>query len=123
VIFGHLRGSDRPQAALITTLLLTSLATFAVGFVPTYAQVGIWGAVILTIIRFIQGLGLGGVPNNSLLEWCATHRSHHLPVDAPPKDSLGLFFHCPDRGIGSVSHRPEGRDRPSFELLFQRKRA
>jgi MFS family permease len=44
---------------LVATLLLTGLATFAVGFVPTYDQVGIWGAVILTIIRFIQGVGVG----------------------------------------------------------------
>jgi MFS family permease len=47
----------RPQGALVATLLLTCLATFAVGFVPTYDQVGIWGAVVLTIIRFIQGVG------------------------------------------------------------------
>src|SRR5271169_3932621 len=47
------------SASLIATLLLTGLATFAVGFVPTYDQVGIWGAVILTVIRFIQGVGIG----------------------------------------------------------------
>ncbi len=45
---------------MVTTLLLPGLATFAVGFVPTYDQIGIWGAVILTIIRFIQGVGVGG---------------------------------------------------------------
>jgi len=57
-IFGHYGDRIGRKAALITTLLLTGLATFAVGFVPTYEQVGIWGAVILTIIRFIQGFGL-----------------------------------------------------------------
>ena len=45
---------------MIATLLLTGLSTFAVGFVPSYAQIGIWGAVILTIVRFTQGIGLGG---------------------------------------------------------------
>ena len=46
---------------------MTGLATFAVGFIPTYEQVGIWGAVILIIIRFIQGLRLGGEWGGSVL--------------------------------------------------------
>jgi MFS family permease len=41
-------------------LLLTGLSTFAVGFVPGYAEIGIWGAVILTVLRLIQGIGVGG---------------------------------------------------------------
>ena len=49
-IFGHFGDRIGRKSALITTLLLTGLATFAVGFVPTYEQVGIWGAVILTVI-------------------------------------------------------------------------
>jgi MFS family permease len=56
--------------------LITGLATFAVGFVPTYDQVGIWGAVILTAIRFIQGVGVGGEWGGSVLlsmEWARTN--------------------------------------------------
>src|SRR6201993_4117606 len=56
-IFGHYGDRIGRKAALIATLLMTGLATSAVGFVPTYEQAGIWGAVILTIIRFVQGLG------------------------------------------------------------------
>jgi hypothetical protein len=41
-------------------LLLTGLSTFAVGFVRGYAEIGIWGAVILTVLRLIQGIGVGG---------------------------------------------------------------
>ena len=59
-IFGHYGDRIGRKAALIATLLITGLATFAVGFVPTYDSIGIWGAVILTIIRFIQGIGVGG---------------------------------------------------------------
>ena len=59
-IFGHYGDRIGRKAALIATLLITGLATFAVGFVPGYATIGIWGAVILTIIRFIQGSGSGG---------------------------------------------------------------
>ncbi len=61
---------------MIASLLLTGLATFAVGFVPTYDQVGIWGAVILTVIRFIQGVGVGGEWGGSVLlsmEWARTN--------------------------------------------------
>jgi MFS family permease len=58
-IFGHYGDRLGRKGALIATLLLTGLATAAVGLVPTYEQVGVWGAVILTIIRFIQGVGVG----------------------------------------------------------------
>src|SRR5713101_5768390 len=57
-IFGHYGDRIGRKAALIGTLLLTGLATFAVGFVPSYDQIGIWGAVILTTLRFVQGVGV-----------------------------------------------------------------
>src|SRR5262249_21085501 len=56
-IFGHYGDRIGRKAVLIATLLITGFATFAVGLVPTYESIGIWGAVILTIIRFIQGIG------------------------------------------------------------------
>src|SRR5216683_3459873 len=51
-IFGHYGDRIGRKATLITTLLLTGLSTFAVGFVPGYAEIGIWGAVILTLLRW-----------------------------------------------------------------------
>src|SRR5690242_19879507 len=75
--FGHFGDRIGRKGALIATLLTTGLATFAVGFVPTYETVGIWGAVILTIIRFIQGIGVGGEWGGSVLlsmEWARTNR-------------------------------------------------
>ena len=75
MIFGHYGDRIGRKGALVATLLLTGLAIFAVGFVPTYDQVGIWGAVILTIIRFIQGVGVGGEWGGSVLlsmEWART---------------------------------------------------
>ncbi len=56
-IFGHDGGRIGRKATPIVTLLLMRLATFAVAFVPTCATIGIWGAVILTGLRFIQGVG------------------------------------------------------------------
>jgi MFS family permease len=76
-IFGHYGDRIGRKGALIATLLITGLATFAVGFVPGYEAIGIWGAVILTIIRFIQGVGVGGEWGGSVLpamEWARTNK-------------------------------------------------
>ena len=76
-IFGHYGDRIGRKGALIATLLITGLSTFAVGFVPGYAVIGIWGAVILTIIRFIQGVGVGGEWGGSVLlamEWARTNK-------------------------------------------------
>src|SRR3978361_937061 len=59
-IFGHYGDRIGSKAALIATLLLTGAATFAVALVPTYDQIGIWGAIILLLLRFMQGIGVGG---------------------------------------------------------------
>ena len=66
---------------LITTLLLTGFATVAVGLVPTYATIGIWGAVLLTFIRLVQGIGVGGEWGGSVLlamEWSRTTKNRGL---------------------------------------------
>jgi MFS family permease len=74
-IFGHYGDRIGRKATLIATLLLTGLSTFAVGFVPGYAQIGIWGAVMLTLLRLIQGIGVGGEWGGAVLlsmEWART---------------------------------------------------
>jgi MFS family permease len=76
-IFGHYGDRIGRKGALIATLLITGLSTFAVGFVPGYSVIGIWGAVILTIIPFIQGVGVGGEWGGSVLlamEWARTNK-------------------------------------------------
>jgi metabolite-proton symporter len=76
-IFGHYGDRIGRKSTLIATLLMMGLATFAVAFVPTYDAVGIWGAVILTLLRFLQGVGVGGEWGGSVLlsmEWA---RSNH----------------------------------------------
>src|SRR3984957_12495424 len=50
-IFGHFGDRIGRKATLIVTLLVTGIATFCVGLVPTYATIGIWGSVLLTFIR------------------------------------------------------------------------
>src|SRR5260370_83273 len=78
-IFGHWGDRIGRKATLIATLLVTGLATVAVGLVPTYESIGIWGAVLLTVIRLAQGIGVGGEWGGSVLlamEWArsTTHR-------------------------------------------------
>src|SRR4051812_35316624 len=76
-IFGHFGDRIGRKATLIATLLITGFATVAVGLVPGYASIGIWGAVLLTFIRLVQGIGVGGEWGGSVLlamEWAQKHR-------------------------------------------------
>src|SRR5271154_18944 len=95
-IFGHYGDRIGRKATLIATLLITGFATFAVGLVPTYDSIGIWGAVILTIIRFLQGIGVGGEWGGSVLlsmEWARTN-SHRGFVASWPQFGApaGIFL-------------------------------
>jgi MFS family permease len=93
--FGHYGDRIGRKATLIATLLLTGLSTFAVGFVPSYASIGIWGAVILTIVRFIQGMGIGGEWGGATLiamEWAKTNKHRGFITSWPQWGGpAGLF--------------------------------
>lgn len=95
-IFGHYGDRIGRKSTLIATLLLMGLATFAVALVPTYATIGIWGAVLLTILRFIQGVGVGGEWGGSVLlsmEWARTNTSRGLVASWPQFGvPCGLFL-------------------------------
>jgi MFS family permease len=95
-LFGHYGDRIGRKVTLIATLLLTGLSTFAVGFVPSYASIGIWGAVILTIVRFIQGVGIGGEWGGATLiamEWAKTN-AHRGFITSWPQwgGPAGLFL-------------------------------
>ncbi len=95
-IFGHYGNKIGRKAALIATLMLMGIATFLVAFVPTYAQIGIWGAVILTVLRFVQGVGVGGEWGGSVLlsmEWARSNGSRGLIASWPQFGvPAGLFL-------------------------------
>src|SRR5205085_1989744 len=95
-IFGHYGDRIGRKAALIATLMLMGIATFLVALVPTYEQIGIWGAVILTILRFVQGVGVGGEWGGSVLlsmEWARSHGSRGLIASWPQFGvPCGLFL-------------------------------
>ncbi len=95
-IFGHYGDRLGRKSALIATLLLMGIATFCVALVPTYEQIGIWGAVCLTILRFVQGIGVGGEWGGSVLlamEWAQSNR-HRGFITAWPQFGVpaGLFL-------------------------------
>ena len=61
-IFGHWGDRIGRKATLIVTLLVTGLSTVAVGLVPTYASIGIWGAILMTVIRICRRLDQTPLP-------------------------------------------------------------
>jgi metabolite-proton symporter len=95
-IFGHYGDRIGRKATLIATLLLMGIATFLVALVPGYDSIGIWGAVILTILRALQGIGVGGEWGGSVLiamEWSRTHKSRGLVASWPQFGvPCGLFL-------------------------------
>lgn len=60
ILFGHFGDRVGRKATLVGSLLLMGLATFFIGLLPTYHQIGLFAPAMLTILRFGQGLGLGG---------------------------------------------------------------
>ena len=95
-IFGHYGDRIGRKATLIATLLCMGIATFLIAFVPTYESIGIWGAVILTILRMFQGIGVGGEWGGSVLlamEWSRTHGQRGLVASWPQFGvPCGLFL-------------------------------
>ncbi|MCP3461857.1 MFS transporter [Bradyrhizobium sp. CCGUVB23] len=95
-IFGHYGDRIGRKSTLIATLLLMGLATFAVALVPTYSSIGIWGAVLLTVLRFIQGVGVGGEWGGSVLmsmEWARNDHSRGFIASWPQFGvPCGLFL-------------------------------
>jgi metabolite-proton symporter len=95
-IFGHYGDRIGRKSTLIATLMLMGIATFLVALVPTYDSIGVWGAVILTFLRFMQGIGVGGEWGGSVLlsmEWCKSN-GHRGFVAAWPQfgSPAGLFL-------------------------------
>ena len=95
-IFGHYGDRIGRKATLIVTLLMTGIATAAVGLVPGYDTIGIWGGIILTLLRLIQGIGVGGEWGGSVLlamEWARTNKNRGFIASWPQFGApAGLFL-------------------------------
>src|SRR6202049_2351955 len=95
-IFGHYGDRIGRKSTLIITLMLMGVATFFIALAATYDQLGICGAVILTLLRFIQGIGVGGEWGGSVLlsmEWARTNQSRGFVASWPQFGvPAGLFL-------------------------------
>ncbi|WP_206184571.1 MFS transporter [Thermoactinospora rubra] len=60
IVFGHFGDRVGRKTVLVVTLLVMGIATFLIGLLPTYAAIGVAAPVLLAVLRFVQGLGLGG---------------------------------------------------------------
>ena len=76
-IFGHYGDRIGRKAALIATLLMMGLATAVIGILPGYATLGVWAGILLTLLRILQGIGVGGEWGGSVvlsMEWGSNKR-------------------------------------------------
>ena len=89
IIFGHFGDRVGRKAMLVLSLLIMGVATFLIGAMPTYAQIGIWAPVILVLLRIAQGIGVGGEWGGAVL----------MSVEHAPKGRRGFFGSWPQMGV------------------------
>jgi metabolite-proton symporter len=84
-IFGQMGDRIGRKAALIATLSLMGTATALMGVLPGYATIGVWAPILLTLLRIVQGIGVGGEWGGSVLmsmEW-GTRKRHGFMASLP----------------------------------------
>jgi MFS family permease len=94
-IFGHYGDRIGRKATLIATLTLMGVATAAVAFVPTYNQIGVWGGLALVLLRFVQGVGVGGEWSGGVLlamEWGKSNNRGLITAWPQFGSPVGLFL-------------------------------
>src|SRR6202045_430191 len=96
-IFGHYGDRIGRKSTLIATLMLMGISTFLVAFLPGYNSIGVWGAVILTVLRALQGIGVGGEWGGSVLlsmEWSRSGKHNRGFLASWPQFGVpaGLFL-------------------------------
>ena len=89
VVFGHFGDKYGRKTLLQFSLLLVGAATFLMGCLPTYAQIGYWAPVLLVILRFIQGFAVGGEWGGAVL----------LVAEHSPADRRGFWASWPQAGV------------------------
>ena len=89
VIFGHFGDRIGRKSMLIMTLMIMGVATFLIGVVPTYAQIGIGAPLLLLLLRVLQGMGLGGEWGGAVL----------MTYEYAPKNQRGFYASLPQIGL------------------------
>jgi MFS transporter, MHS family, shikimate and dehydroshikimate transport protein len=60
LVFGHIGDRRGRKTTLVITLTMMGLATFAMGLMPSYAAIGAWAPILMVLLRFVQGMAVGG---------------------------------------------------------------
>jgi MHS family shikimate/dehydroshikimate transporter-like MFS transporter len=89
IVFGHFGDRVGRKSMLVLSLLIMGLATFLIGCLPTYATIGIAAPVLLVLLRFAQGIGVGGEWGGAVL----------MSVEHAPKGKRGLYGSFPQMGV------------------------
>jgi metabolite-proton symporter len=88
-IFGHFGDRLGRKRMLVLTMLIMGLSTFAMGLLPTHAQIGVLAPILLLILRMLQGIGLGGEWGGAVL----------LCVEHSPAGRRGWYSSWPQLGV------------------------
>jgi MHS family shikimate/dehydroshikimate transporter-like MFS transporter len=89
VFFGHFGDRIGRKATLVATILIMGIATFVIGLLPTFGTIGVWAPVLLVVMRFCQGLGVGGEWGGAVL----------LVVEHAPANKRGYYGSWPQSGV------------------------
>ena len=81
IIFGHFGDRIGRKKTLIIALLLMGISSTLIGLLPTYAMIGIAAPVLLTVLRFAQGIAIGGQWGGAML----------LVTESAPADQRGYY--------------------------------
>ncbi|MBU9661480.1 MHS family MFS transporter [Burkholderia multivorans] len=90
VVFGHIGDRFGRKGALVWTLSIMGGATFLIGVLPTYAQVGIWAPALLLALRILQGIAAGGEWGGGVL----------MISESAPPEKRGFYASLSQIGVG-----------------------
>ena len=90
MVFGHFGDRIGRKAMLVLTLTLMGGATFAIGLLPTYDQIGVAAPVLLVVVRLVQGFSLGGEYSGAVL----------MSVEHAQQGRRGFFGSVVNTGAG-----------------------
>jgi metabolite-proton symporter len=89
IIIGHYGDKIGRKSMLVLTLVIMGVATFLIGLLPTYEQIGPWAAVGLVLLRIAQGFGVGGEWGGAVL----------MAVEHAPPGTRGFYGSWPQVGV------------------------
>ncbi len=89
IVFGHYGDRIGRKAMLVLSLLIMGVATFLIGLLPTFEQVGVLAPILLVTLRFVQGIGIGGEWGGAVL----------MAVEHSPEGRRGFYGSWPQMGV------------------------